>query len=58
MGLDRYLDASDLQQETTLEIGYNYHINKICLRGGKAMIHRGVRFILNAFGERCAALCL
>ena len=51
LGLNRYLDASDLPQEVGLDECFNCKVNKIYLHDGEAVIGRGVRFILNAFGE-------
>ena len=51
--LHQYLDASDLPDQITLE-GYLYHINKLYLHNGEAVIVR--RFLLNLFQNINAAL--
>ena len=51
--LHQYLDASDLPDQIKLE-GYLYHINKLYLHNGEAVIVR--RFLLNLFQNINAAL--
>ena len=57
LGLNRYLDVSDLPHYVRTADGYNFYVNKVHLHDGQAVIGRGERFILNAFRNgSCAVL--
>ena len=57
LGLDRYLDVTDLPHHVRTAEGYNLHVNKVHLHDGESVIRRGERFILNAFRNgNCALL--
>ena len=56
LGLNRYLDVSDLPHYVRTADGYNFYVNKVHLHDGEAVIGRGERFNLNAFRNRSCTL--
>ena len=58
MRLNRYLDVTDLPHHVRTAEGYNFHVTKVHLHDGEAVIERGERFTLNALINRSRALLL
>ena len=56
LGLNRYLDVSDLPHYVRTAAGCNFYVNKVHLHNGEAVIRGEERFVLNAFRNRSCAL--
>ena len=55
--MTRFLDVAALSLHVRTAEGYIFHVNKVPLHDGEAVIGRGERFILNAFSNRsCSAV--
>ena len=58
LALNRYLYVTDLPHHVRTVEGYTFHVNKVHLHDGEAVIGRGEIFILNVLRNRSSSLLL